>query len=138
MKKIAQITFILSLFFTLIVNSQNIVDNNNENIQNYFYQNQTNTDLSENNTNQDIIIYQQGENNDIEILSSGEKIQLVRQVGDNNNYQYYTFYNSNKANLNINQFGDENDIQIYGHNSIVEKLKITQTTNNQSILILNY
>jgi len=138
MKKIAQITFILSLFFTLIVNSQNIVDNNNENIQNYFYQNQTNTDVTENNTNQDIIIYQQGENNDIEVLSSGEKIQLVRQVGDNNNYQYYTFYNSNKANLNINQFGDENDIQIYGHNSIVEKLKITQTTNNQSILILNY
>jgi hypothetical protein len=138
MKNLAKLSLII-FFFTCTVNAQNIVDNNTEDIQNYFYQDQdTNKNLTKNNQNSDVVIYQQGNQNEVEILSSGDKIQLVRQVGDDNNYQYYSFYDSSKANLNINQFGDDNDIQIYGHNSIVEKLKITQTTSNQSILIFNY
>ncbi|HFS67457.1 MAG TPA: hypothetical protein ENK67_04520 [Flavobacteriia bacterium] len=132
-------TILYFLFlFILTANAQNIIDNNTEDIQNYFYQGQVEINKTEVNTTSEVTILQQGENNDIEILSSGKKIQLVKQVGDDNNYQYFTFYDSNKANLNINQFGDDNDIQIYGHNSIVEKLKITQSTNNQSILIFNF
>jgi len=135
MKKLAFISFVLFLT-SISVYSQNIITNNKEAIQNYFYQNQ-NTNV-ENNLNNDTNIYQIGKNNNIDIDTSENNIQLVRQVGDANNYQYNTYYNSSKANLVINQFGNENDIQIYGHNSIVEKLKITQTTNNQNILIYNY
>lgn len=135
MKKLAFISFVLFLT-SISVFSQNIITNNTETIQNYFYQNQSTK--VENNLDSDTNIYQIGENNNIDIDTSEDNIQLVRQVGDANNYQYYTYYNSSKANLVINQFGDENDIQIYGHNSIVEKLKITQTTNNQNILIYNY
>ena len=118
--------------------SQNIIDNNTEEIQKYFFNNQIKNEIINSNINIESNIYQRGENNSIEIESSGKKIQLVRQVGDDNNYQYYTYYDSSTANLIINQFGDENDIQIFGQNSIVEKLKITQTTNNQSILIINF
>lgn len=135
MKKLAFISFVLFLT-SISVFSQNIITNNTETIQNYFYQ--TQSTKVENNLDSDTNIYQIGENNNIDIDTSEDNIQLVRQVGDANNYQYYTYYNSSKANLVINQFGDENDIQIYGHNSIVEKLKITQTTNNQNILIYNY
>lgn len=135
MKKLAFISFVLFLT-SISVFSQNIITNNTEAIQNYFYQNQSTK--VENNLDSDTNIYQIGENNNIDIDTSEDNIQLVRQVGDANNYQYYTYYNSSKANLVINQFGDENDIQIYGHNSIVEKLKITQTTNNQNVLIYNY
>lgn len=135
MKKLAFISFVLFLT-SISVFSQNIITNNTEAIQNYFYQ--TQSTKVENNLDSDTNIYQIGENNNIDIDTSEDNIQLVRQVGDANNYQYYTYYNSSKANLVINQFGDENDIQIYGHNSIVEKLKITQTTNNQNVLIYNY
>lgn len=135
MKKLAFISFVLFLT-SISVFSQNIITNNTEAIQNYFYQ--TQSTKVENNLDSDTNIYQIGENNNINIDTSEDNIQLVRQVGDANNYQYYTYYNSSKANLVINQFGDENDIQIYGHNSIVEKLKITQTTNNQNVLIYNY
>ena len=137
MKKII-LTIIIIITFSFIAMSQNIIDNNTEEIQKYFFNNQIKNEIINSNINIESNIYQRGENNSIEIESSGKKIQLVRQVGDDNNYQYYTYYDSSTANLIINQFGDENDIQIFGQNSIVEKLKITQTTNNQSILIINF
>ena len=136
MKKLALIILVV-FYYSTSLNAQNIVDDNTEKIQNYFLYQENNLN-SQNISSKEINIYQQGENNNLEISTSGKKIQLVKQVGDDNNYQYNTYYNSSKANLVINQFGDENDIQIYGHNSIVEKLKITQTTNNQNILIFNF
>lgn len=134
MKKLAFISLV-SFIISGSVYSQNIIVNDTETIQKYLYQNQDSK--IEKSTDTDTNIYQIGEDNNIDIATSEENIQLVRQVGDANNYQYYTYYNSSKANLVINQFGDENDIQIYGHNSIVEQLKITQT-NDQRILIYNY
>ena len=134
MKKIAFISLV-SFIISGSVYSQNIIVDDTETIQKYLYQNQDSK--IEKSTDTDTNIYQIGEDNNIDIATSEENIQLVRQVGDANNYQYYTYYNSSKANLVINQFGDENDIQIYGHNSIVEQLKITQT-NDQRILIYNY
>ncbi len=134
MKKLAFISLVLFII-SGSVHSQNIIVNDTETIQNYLYQNQDSK--IEKSIDTDTNIYQIGEDNNIDIATSEENIQLVRQVGDANNYQYYTYYNSSKANLVINQFGDENDIQIYGHNSIVEQLKITQT-NDQRILIYNY
>ncbi len=133
---------ILVISFNWNIQAQNIIDDNTTSIENYFF-NEQNDNLQNNaqsnfNSESIVTIYQSGDYNNVEILSSGNKVQLVKQVGDNNNYQYYNFYDSSKANLEINQFGDENDIQIYGHNSIIENLKISQTTNNQNILIINF
>ena len=137
MKKLF-IILIITLSYNIKPLAQTIINNDTEVIENYFYQNNNENTITDNALNNEINISQSGENNTIDISSTGKKIQLVRQVGDDNNYQYYSFYDSSSANLNINQFGDENDIQIYGHNSIIENLKIIQTTNNQTILILNH
>jgi len=143
MKKIHFI-FIFSIISCFAVLSQNIVDSNSDIIENYFRQQENIVSSSINestdflNKGSDIVILQLGNDNSAFILASGNNNQELKQKGDTNNYEYYSFYNSNDVNIKVSQNGSNNDIQIYGQNELSKNLQINQNTNNQTIIIKNY
>jgi hypothetical protein len=143
MKK-AHFIFILSIISCLTALSQNIVDSNSDLIENYFRQQENIVSSSINESNSflnkgsDIVILQLGNDNSAFILASGNNNQELKQKGDTNNYEYYSFYNSNETNIKTTQNGSNNDIQIYGQNELSKNLQISQNTNNQTIIIKNY
>jgi len=138
---------ILSIFlFMISCNSfsQNLLDQNSSVIDNYF-KTQLNTHKVQNNTTgiemnykSDIRINQKGNYNNTYILASKNKKQSVEQKGDQNNYEFYSFYNSNPSQVNTIQNGNNNDIQIFGQNELTKNISIIQNTNNKTLIIKNY
>ncbi len=139
--------FILPLLFLIgfITSAQNIVDDNTTLIKNYFQQQENNftpnkstTSEIENTINSNISVNQIGNYNHANIITSGEKKQALTQVGNQNNYEYNTYFNDVKSTTKITQTGDNNDIQIYGQNNLTKNMEINQKANNQTIIIKNY
>ena len=135
---------IVTILLSFTINAQNIVDNNTDLIKNYFQQKEDETNKTLNfdelifENISAITIFQKGNQNNAIITTSGNKKQALNQIGNNNNYEFYAFYNANESVIKINQNGNNNDVQIHGQNSIVNKLQITQNANNQAIIIKNY
>jgi len=136
------------LVFTILslstVKAQNIIDTNTGLIENYFIQQQqfdltqfSNKAIQTENLS-DIIINQLGDSNNAIISVNQENKQLLTQQGNNNNFEYYTYYNNIESTITTTQHGDYNDIQIYGQNNLSKNMTINQRTNNQSIIVLNY
>lgn len=143
--KIISIFFVCALFFsTLSVLGQ--VDENTHLINQYFQLNKEATSVvatkAANATFQskinEVNLNQIGGENQIEIKSSNSNSQVVNQKGQDNYYQFINYYNNSPSNFNILQQGNSNSLQIYGQNSIIEKLSIVQKTNAKSIIIKNY
>lgn len=126
--------------------SQSLYDGTSSLIDNYFQMNNDSgeTTIISNNTTQQptdgsiVIITQEGNYNNSYIISQSNNKQSIIQVGDNNSYEYYTYYNSMLSEINALQYGDNNDIQIFGQNELVKNISIIQKTNNQTLIIKNY
>jgi hypothetical protein len=116
-----QNTLLINTYFNL--SSTNFIDN-------YGY--------SESNFLQSVAILQFGNNNNIDINSSGKSQQKVNQIGNNNNFQFIDFYNSSDMNLDVLQDGNNSSIQIYGVNSLMKDMLIKQSAGNQTLIITNY
>jgi hypothetical protein len=133
------------MFFCFDAYSQTLTDKNSELITNYF-QIQTNTPVSYSTASKvyqktlesDVVIEQTGNYNNSYIISNSNNKQEVKQIGDNNNYEYYTYYNSNPSEVNSLQYGDNNSIQIFGQNELAKNISIIQKTNNKTLIIKNY
>lgn len=119
-----------------------VEDQNTLLINTYFNLNSTNFiynyEYSESNFLQSAAILQFGNNNNIDINSSGKSQQKVNQIGDNNNFQYLDYYNSADMSLNVLQDGNNSSIQVYGMNSMMKDMLIKQSASNKTLIITNY
>ena len=139
--------YILCISVTTIysLNAQNIVDENTNIIKNYFALqqdklviNNQHKNLVELKTPTDITVLQEGDYNNVIVNVNQENKQSLIQKGNNNNFEYYTYYNNIESFINVKQSGDNNDIQIFGQNNISKNMKIDQNTSDQTIIIMNY
>ncbi|MFD1314192.1 hypothetical protein [Namhaeicola litoreus] len=83
-------------------------------------------------------LVQTGFNNNIHLNSVNRDNQTVQQFGNNNSYENYVYYNTEKTNKTINQEGNLNSLLIFGENSLMKNLIINQKADFQSIVIKNY
>ncbi|MFD1604863.1 hypothetical protein ACFSJW_05940 [Flavobacterium artemisiae] len=63
--------------------------------------------------------------------------QGVTQQGDNNKISDFTLYTNYNVNMEMIQKGDNQNIQNIGTNSMSKNMKITQTGNGASIILIN-
>ncbi len=64
--------------------------------------------------------------------------QTVIQKGDNNTFLDYSPFKTDVRNATINQTGDNQNLTMFGSNSLSEKINVTMTGQNQSIIIRNF
>lgn len=143
MKNIIQILSVLIVFVSVNSYSQNLQDQNSSLIESYFQLQSTTLDLPgealiPHNFSSDVTVVQTGNYNSSYIITNGKSKQSINQIGDKNNYEYYTYYNSSPSEVNSYQLGDNNDIQIFGQNELTKNINILQNTNNKTLIIKNY
>lgn len=83
-------------------------------------------------------ILQKGDGNQLEIDKEVNSIkQRVIQEGQNNSIKDLSMYANNNVNMELIQQGNNQNIQNYGTNSISENMKIKQSGNGASVIIIN-
>lgn len=85
-----------------------------------------------------VILNQAGNSNVIDIKQNGTDSQNINQLGNNNYYNFISYYNSLPSNFNIIQQGNDNNLQIYGENSLIKNISIVQNGNFETLIIKNY
>ena len=150
MKKVHYILFLPLLFLSLLsfnVSAQELTNENTYLINQYFQLNKEATSVVQdvnkqalNYTNQNTVVSlnQIGNENEIEIKSNADNSQQITQQGNQNQYSFISYYNSNPSNFNILQQGTSNSLQIYGQNSIIENISIIQKSSAKTLIIKNY
>lgn len=117
-------TYIISQYFQLA--KQGAI-NNNENVKPTLLQAQENY----------VQITQVGNNNVADVTKTTNDVQIIGQAGNNNYYQFINYYNSTPVNLNIQQNGNSNSLQIYGTNSLMKNFGVVQN-GFKTVIIKNY
>lgn len=85
-----------------------------------------------------VSVKQNGDKNDVLLDKSANSItQSVLQQGDNNRLFDFSFKTNYDINMEIVQKGDNQNIQNIGTNSLSKNMKITQTGNGTSIILIN-
>lgn len=85
-----------------------------------------------------VLLNQTGNNNQILVKSNPNNSQAISQKGNDNYYNFINYYNSTSSNFKILQKGNSNSLQIYGSNSIVKNLKVSQNGGFKAVIIKNY
>lgn len=144
MKNISLLLGVLCLFVFIDSAGQNLTDTNSSAIENYFKlaintEQATQTTTPQNkNFDSYVVVSQIGNYNTSYILTNKKNNQNISQHGDDNNYEYISYYNSNASEVNVLQNGDNNDVQIYGQNELAKSISIIQNTNDKALIIKNY
>lgn len=98
--------------------------------------NTVNATLRSNNAK--ISVGQNGDGNELYLDKTANTIiQSVIQQGDNNKISDFTFNTKYDVNMEIIQNGDNQNVQNIGTNSISKNMKITQTGNGASVIVIN-
>lgn len=85
-----------------------------------------------------VSVEQNGNQNDVLLDKSAKSInQSVLQQGSNNRIFDFTLKTNYDINMQIVQKGDNQNIQNIGTNSLSKNMKITQTGNGASIILIN-
>lgn len=82
-------------------------------------------------------ILQDGNLNYTNINSKASELG-VEQIGNNNNYEFMSYYGRDDLNFDIQQIGNNNLIQVFGENRLIDNLKIIQKSDFKTITITNY
>ena len=139
----------LITFFMLIVAFQATImaqqtDENTLVINNYFQITNEKpiaktTALPNSNVQSYVNLVQVGYENNVYIneLQTGDN-QIINQKGKQNNYEYYNYYSKENSNLNVNQEGTLNSLQVFGENSLMKNAIINQKSSFKSVVIKNY
>ena len=86
-----------------------------------------------------IVVLQNGnQNNTVLKLSSDNLMETVFQNGNNNTFLDYSLLKTDIRNVEVNQTGDNQNLTMYGSNSLSEKMKVSMNGNGQSIIIRNF
>lgn len=64
--------------------------------------------------------------------------QTVIQKGDNNSFLDYSPFKTDVRNATINQTGNNQNLTIFGSNSLSEKIKVAMKGQDQSVIIRNF
>ncbi len=151
MKRITKITslgILLMLSFITKINAQQ-TDENTLIITKYFQNNTTAQTLGTINltnqasanskaiTNSELNILQNGNYNLVNIKTTTNN-QNIAQVGNNNSYEFISYYGRDDLNFGAQQIGNGNFIQILGENSLINNMKIIQKSDYKTITITNY
>lgn len=92
--------------------------------------------LSSNNTK--VAVTQNGDSNTLVLDKNAKTItQSVVQQGSNNKISDYTLSSSYNVHMEMIQKGDNQNITNIGTNSLSKNMKITQTGNGASIILIN-
>lgn len=95
-----------------------------------------NANLKANEVN--LSILQNGNDNAISLTKQANTItQNIIQSGENNAIQDFTYYTRYDVNMQMIQQGNNQNIQNYGTNSLSKDMKVTQSGNGSSVIILN-
>ncbi len=100
------------------------------------FNNEVNNTLNVFNTSK-LSVLQNGDYNLIHVKSSINKLS-IGQVGDYNSYEFLSYFSRDDLNLEVQQLGSNNSIQILGENSLINNMKIIQKSNYKNITITNY
>ncbi|WP_281631875.1 hypothetical protein [Flavobacterium luteolum] len=85
-----------------------------------------------------VAVTQNGDYNTLLLDKNAKTItQNVVQQGNNNRITDYTLYTKYNVNMEMIQNGDNQNIQNIGTNSLSKNMKITQTGNGASIILIN-
>ncbi|WP_029268926.1 hypothetical protein [Flavobacterium sp. KJJ] len=85
-----------------------------------------------------VAIDQNGDRNLLLLDKDAKSItQNIVQQGDNNKISDFTLYTNYNINMEMIQKGDNQNIQSIGTNSLSKNMKITQTGNGASIILIN-
>ena len=85
-----------------------------------------------------VSVKQNGESNELFLDKDAKSItQTIVQQGDNNKITDFTLSTNYKVNTEMTQNGDNQNIQSIGTNSMSKNIKITQTGNGGSIILIN-
>jgi len=85
-----------------------------------------------------VSVKQNGNGNDLLLEKTANTItQNIVQQGENNKITDFTLYTKYDVNTEMIQNGDNQNIQSIGTNSISKNMKITQTGNGASIILIN-
>ena len=126
-----------------------------------FLLNQSAANLNSTSSNNAIFIAQIGDNNDavsvtgstqsnINIIQNGNDnltvldinstkiVETVIQNGDNNSVFDYSPFKTDLKNTTINQTGNNQNLTMFGSNSLSEKIKVSMQGQDQSIIIRNF
>lgn len=144
-RKFISVFLICILYFISFDVFSQQIDENTHLINQYFKVNKTTSlrteNLSSSNLrNQSINIVrvnQLGDENHVDIKSNSNNSQLITQKGQQNQYNFINYYNSNPSNFKILQQGESNSLQIYGQNSIIENISIVQNGSFKTLIIKN-
>lgn len=83
-------------------------------------------------------ISQRGNENEVVLDKQAASIQArILQEGQNNSIKDYTSYTHYDVNLEFVQRDNNQSIQNYGTNSISKEMKVTQSGNGASVIIIN-
>ena len=89
--------------------------------------------------NMTVSALQNGNENQISLIKSANSIeQKFVQQGQNNTIGDYTYYTNYSVNTQMIQQGNNQSIQNYGTNSLSKDMKVSQTGNGASVIILNH
>ncbi|MEZ0005050.1 hypothetical protein ABH942_000393 [Flavobacterium sp. 28YEA47A] len=95
-----------------------------------------NANLKANEVN--VSVLQNGNDNAISLSKQANTItQNIVQSGKNNGIQDFTYYTKYDVNTHMIQQGNNQNIQNYGTNSLSKDMKVTQSGNGSSVIILN-
>ncbi|MAW93659.1 MULTISPECIES: hypothetical protein [unclassified Leeuwenhoekiella] len=96
-------------------------------------------ETSANSPNVELALNQNGSNNVIRMIDSADKINVsVIQNGNQNTLTKYNFFSNTLVNSTFIQNGNNQDINVFGENSISETMKITMTGDGQSLIVRNF
>lgn len=85
-----------------------------------------------------VAVDQNGDRNALLLDKNAKTItQSVVQQGDNNKITDFTLHTNYNVNMEMIQKGDNQSIQNIGTNSLSKNMKITQTGNGASIILIN-
>lgn len=85
-----------------------------------------------------ISVSQNGNDNLISLDKQADVIsQRIIQQGENNTVTDFTYYTKYDVNMEMVQQGNNQSIQNYGTNSLSKDMKVTQTGNGASVIIIN-
>ena len=97
-----------------------------------------NTTLNEvNKVVSDFVIQQVGYGNIAEMKKGVSDVQEIYQEGGRNFYSFIDYYNANPTNFEVLQHGNNNMLQVFGTNSLMNGIKIIQKGNYRSLIIKN-
>lgn len=124
-----------------LINSQSVLGSNDSSSSVFITQIGDNNTINSYTISQinNSVFVQNGDYNSILVMSSAAEInQRISQTGQSNYFQSYSNNPFSTQNIKINQQGINQDITVFGENSMSQNMTINMQGNDTSIIVRNF